>query len=87
MEKRLIGTGTTDANGNVIIPYVGTGAGLVNLVAEATINGSFVSKTVLVFDCFLYDTSSKFSVTLKEKLKFKVKRRNLICHLLFTCSV
>ena len=55
MEKRLIGTGTTDANGNVIIPYLGTGAGLVNLVAEATIDGSLALGTCNILDCIIYD--------------------------------
>jgi hypothetical protein len=34
MTRRLIGTGTTDAQGRCVIEYTGTGAGLVNLQAE-----------------------------------------------------
>ena len=47
--QREIGRGTTDSNGRIVIPYMGIGAGKLQLKAEATINSSrFVSETIRV---------------------------------------
>lgn len=60
MGKRLIGTGTTDSNGRCTIPYVGTGAGLVNMVAEYEDDeGIIQSKTYETLDCTFYDEGKK----------------------------
>ena len=58
MAKRLIGTGTTGTDGSCSIPYVGTGAGLVQMDVETEIDGSIVSGTYPVIDGFYYDTVS-----------------------------
>ena len=67
MARILIGKGTTnaqgiatmteDATGEPITGYTGTGAGLINVEAEVTIDGSsFVSETYPVIDAISYDT-------------------------------
>ena len=55
MVKRLIGTETTGSDGSCVIPYVGTGAGVVNLSVETEIDGSTVLRTLSVFDCYRHD--------------------------------
>ena len=47
VSRRVLGTGTTDANGCVVLAdgYTGTGAGLVDLKAEAVIDESSVVST------------------------------------------
>ena len=55
MVKRLIGTGTTGSDGSCVIPYEGTGAGLVNLSVETEIDGSIVSGTYSVIDATFRD--------------------------------
>ena len=64
---RLLGTGVTDVNGNAVMTkdaggqtlvhsYTGTGAGLVDVVAECTIDSStIVSTPYEVLDCLKYD--------------------------------
>ena len=54
--QREIGRGTTDSNGRIVIPYMGIGAGKLQLKAEATINSSrFVSEIYGVIDALLFD--------------------------------
>ena len=55
MGKRLIGTGTTDENGNVTISYTGTGAGKLQIVAEC---GSLQSETYEIVDAIYYDPAT-----------------------------
>lgn len=66
MVKRLIGTGVTNSNGvatlnkdpnnQTISGYTGTGAGLVDIVAECTVDGStVVSNSYEVLDAIFYD--------------------------------
>ena len=56
MARRLIGTGTTDAQGRCVIEYTGTGAGLVNLQAEySNEKDTIQSDVVNVFDAIFYD--------------------------------
>ena len=55
MARRLIGTDTTGTDGSCSIPYVGTGAGLVNLSVETEIDGSIVSEPLPVWDYLFYD--------------------------------
>ena len=56
MTRRLIGTGTTDAQGRCVIEYTGTGAGLVNLQAEySNEKDTIQSDVVNVFDAIFYD--------------------------------
>jgi hypothetical protein len=52
MARRLIGSGTTDSNGRISVPYTGTGAGKIQLVA---VNGTLQSETYEVYDCKWYD--------------------------------
>ena len=52
MARRLIGTGTTDANGKVSISYEGEGAGKLQIVAES---GSLLSETYEIIDATFYD--------------------------------
>ena len=52
MVRRLIGTGTTDSNGQVVIEYTGTGAGRVQLTAEA---GDLISDTYEILDATFLD--------------------------------
>ena len=49
----LLGTGTTDANGNVTVTYTGVGAGKVQLMAEC---GTIQSETYVLYDCLIKDT-------------------------------
>ena len=61
MVLRLIGTATTDVNGNAVLEdgYTGTGAGLVDIVAKTTIDESTVVSTPYpVKDCTIVDTST-----------------------------
>ena len=51
MARRLIGSGTTDENGNIIINYMGTGAGKINLIA---VNGTLESNTYDLYDTQFY---------------------------------
>jgi len=58
MALRLIGTATTDVNGNAVLEdgYTGTGAGEVDIVAKCTVDGgSVVSQPIMVEDCIAYD--------------------------------
>ena len=55
MARRLIGTGTTDANGKVSVSYEGKGAGKLQLVAES---GSLLSEIYSLYDCMLFDEST-----------------------------
>ena len=50
--RRLIGTGTTDANGNVTVTYTGSGAGKVQLMAEC---GTIQSETYNIIDSLFRD--------------------------------
>ena len=52
MARRLIGTGTTDANGKVSVSYTGTGAGKLQIVA---VSGSLTSETYNLIDSIFYD--------------------------------
>ena len=66
MALRLIGSAVTDSNGNAILEdgYTGTGAGFVDIIAEATIDDStVVSQPVEVLDCLQYDTGIEGSAT------------------------
>ena len=58
MVLRLLGTAVTDANGLAVLSdgYTGTGAGLVDIIAQATIDEStVVSNTYEVWDTIRYD--------------------------------
>ena len=58
MVLRFLGEATTDSNGLAVLNngYVGTGAGLVDIIAKTTIDEStIVSNTYPVEDCTLYD--------------------------------
>lgn len=58
MVLRFLGEATTDANGLAVLSdgYVGTGAGLVDIVAKTTIDEStVVSQPSSVLDCIWYD--------------------------------
>ena len=58
VSRRLIGTATTDSNGNAVLEdgYTGTGAGLVDIIAQTTIDEqSVVSQPYDVLDCIFYD--------------------------------
>lgn len=57
MVKRLICSDTTGTDGSVSIPYLGTGAGVVNLSVETEIDGSTVSVPCNVLDAKFYDTA------------------------------
>lgn len=59
MVKRLIGSDTTGSDGSVSIPYVGTGAGLVNLSVETEIDGSIVSETYNIIDAVFRDRGTQ----------------------------
>ena len=66
MVKRLIGSGTTGTDGSCVIPYEGTGAGLVNLSVETEIDGSIVSETFSVIDgIYVDDTTHNTGVTVR----------------------
>lgn len=57
MTRRLIGTGTTDAQGRCVIEYTGTGAGLVNLQAEySNEKDTIMSEICNIYDCLIADT-------------------------------
>ena len=58
MARRLIGTGTTDANGKVSVSYEGEGAGVLQIVAES---GSLLSETYILDDCYFIETGSPTS--------------------------
>ena len=58
MVLRFLGEGVTDANGNVVLAdgYIGTGAGLVDVVAKTTIDDStVVSEPYPVIDALFKD--------------------------------
>lgn len=56
MDYRKIGETVTDENGRAVINYTGTGAGLVELIAETTIDGSIIqSEIYLIDDTEFYD--------------------------------
>jgi len=58
MALRLIGTATTDVNGNAVLEdgYTGTGAGEVDIVAKCMVDGgSVVSQPYPVLDCLFRD--------------------------------
>lgn len=64
MVLRLIGTATTDNNGVAVLSngYTGTGAGMVDFVASAEIDGgSVVSEPYSVWDCIYYEDGTKLS--------------------------
>ena len=52
MTRRLIGSGTTDSNGRISVPYTGTGAGKIQLVA---VNGNLESETYVLIDAPFFD--------------------------------
>lgn len=55
--ERVIGSGTTNSNGQIVIPYTGVGAGKLQLKAKATVNGSIIqSETYSILDAMFYDT-------------------------------
>ena len=68
MARILIGRGTTnaqgiatmteDAEGNPVDGYTGVGAGLVDLAAECTIDGTLLQETYEVLDCLFMDYKS-----------------------------
>ena len=60
MARRLIGTGTTDSNGQVVIEYTGTGAGRVQLTAEA---GDLISETYTLYDVLFKDIGTQDDYT------------------------
>lgn len=55
MTRRLIGSETTGTDGSCNIPYTGTGAGIINIEAETTINGTTITIPLTLLDCLLYD--------------------------------
>lgn len=56
MTYRKIGETVTDENGRAVINYSGTGAGLVELIAETTIDGSIIQSEIYsLIDCGFYD--------------------------------
>ena len=58
VSRRLIGTATTDSNGNAVLSdgYTGTGAGLVDIIAQTTIDEStVVSEPYEVMDYINFD--------------------------------
>ena len=52
MARRLIGSGTTDSNGRISVPYTGKGAGKIQLVA---VSGTLQSEIYSVWDYIKYD--------------------------------
>ena len=60
--KRLIGQGVTDSSGVATIPYVGTGAGSLQIVAECEgEDGILQSETYSIEDCIIYDSLTSAS--------------------------
>lgn len=64
MARRLIGIGITDAQGNVAIPYTGTGAGKLQIVAEC---GDLTSDTYELSDYLFYDSGFESTTSLASK--------------------
>ena len=64
MARRLIGIGITDAQGNVAIPYTGTGAGKLQIVAEC---GDLTSDTYELSDYLFYDSGFESVTSLASK--------------------
>ena len=58
--RRLIGTGTTDSNGQVTIDYTGVGAGKVQLMAEC---GTIQSETYSLYDVLFKDIGTETDYT------------------------
>ena len=75
---RLIGSGTTDANGRVSITYTGTGAGKLQIFAlrDDLSTGALTSDTLDLWDLLFYDSGfeSSESLTTKWTLGSKVTR-------------
>jgi hypothetical protein len=60
MARRQIGTGTTDSNGKITVPYTGSGAGKIQIVA---VNSNLVSETYTLIDGLWYDTGKTTTAT------------------------
>ena len=76
MAKRLIGTGTTGTDGSCSIPYTGTGAGEVDVIASLDnpiSQGSIVSVPCNVWDTLWYDDNSS-----EHEIKWKYSQQNAI---------
>ena len=58
--RRLIGTGTTDANGNVTVTYTGSGAGKVQLMADC---GNIQSEPYTLYDVSFKDIGTEDDYT------------------------
>jgi len=58
MVKRLIGSDTTGSDGSVSIPYTGTGAGIINMEVETTIDGTTITIPLTIEDYFAYDKAT-----------------------------
>lgn len=58
--RRLIGTGTTDSQGQVAITYTGTGAGKLDVIAEC---GDLQSETYTLYDVLFKDIGTDTEYT------------------------
>ena len=57
--ERVIGSGTTNSNGQIVIPYTGVGAGKLQLKAKATVNGSIIQSEIYsILDTIYYDNAT-----------------------------
>ena len=66
---RLIGSGTTDANGRVSVSYTGTGAGKLQIIALSgdLSTGALTSNTYDLWDLLFYDSGFEDSTSLASK--------------------
>ena len=81
MAKRLIGTGTTDSQGQVVIEYTGTGAGKLDFIASTDnplSEGSLQSEIYEVTDCVFKDlgTQDSYSAWISDS-NFTVSRSDV----------
>lgn len=59
MAYRKVGETVTDQNGRAVINYSGTGAGLIELIAETTIDGRTIQSEIYsILDCGFYDKAT-----------------------------
>ena len=58
--RRLIGTGTTDSNGQVTVTYTGSGAGKLDVIAEC---GDLQSETYTLYDVLFKDIGTDTEYT------------------------
>lgn len=64
MALRLIGSGNTNADGNVTVPYLGKGSGVLNIKSECTIDGILLQETCSLRDTkWLYNGGETYSTS------------------------